>query len=221
MYYFLHFVLVLICIPPSRTQVIAFYQVNSEPLVSFSAYTSLQFSPSPIITVTNPPDLSPIITPATILTIDLTDSYTSDGITFNEEEEGRWEWEWEWDCFVPREGEGRGGGGQCLYEGGEVVEMPGRGEGRFEGGGGERGVFEVGVALYFVVKVRVREREEGGRLGEVVTEGRFEKVFSVIEGEEQDNLGLVIEENQWICGNGAIGYSVSYSLLHYLYDFFF
>ena len=29
------------------------------------------------------------------------------------------------------------GGGECFYEGGERVELPGKGEGRAEGGGGE------------------------------------------------------------------------------------
>ena len=82
-----------------------------------------------------------------------------------------------------------------------MVVMP-RGEGRFVGGG-EGIEFEAGVPLYFVVKMRVRE---GGR-GEVVTEGRWEKVFNVVEGGDS---GLVIEENQWMCEGGAVGYLVNF-----------
>ena len=143
--------------------------------------------------------------------IDLLDSSTLDGITTGGgSEEGGLVWEWEWDCFVPREANGRGGG-VCEYEGGEVIEMPGRGEGVFVGGGGGR-VFEVGVPLYFVVRVRVREVG-----GFVIAEGYFEKVFSVIEEQgsrrgrqEEENNGIfVIEQNEWICEGGAVGYSVT------------
>ena len=155
------------------------------------------------------------------------DSYTNDGITVGD---GRWEWEWDWNCFIPREGANRGGGGDCMYEDGELFEMPKRGEGRFIGGEGEGEEFQVGVPLYFVVTVRVRERLEGGALGEVVTEGRFEKLFSVVEqpnnAQEEDPV-LVLDENQWICDDGTVGYSVffsfffSFSFFYFFYFFFF
>ena len=135
-------------------------------------------------------------------------SYTSDGITVG----GGWVWEWEWDCFVPRwetgavgQSSGEEGGGVCRYEGGEVVMMPGSGEGRFIGGEG-RDSFEVGMPLYFVVRVRVRSNNGG----EVVAEGRWEKMFSVVEGGDS---GLVVRESQWMCDDGAVGYSVCVLLL--------
>ena len=133
----------------------------------------------------------------------MTDSYTSDGITVGG---GDWVWEWEWTCFVPtRVGEEGGEWGRmCQYEGGEVIAMPGVGDGIFVGGGGGR-EFEVGKPLYFDVQVRVREREGG----EVVTEGRWQEVFSVIEREDSE---LTIEENQWMCDDGAVGYSVFFLL---------
>ena len=196
------------------------YDQPNQTLVSFFAHTRLKFSPSPVIVVTSPLDLSTIIYPTSTLVIDLLDSFTNDGITVGE---GIWEWEWDWDCFIPREGEGRGGGGLCMYEGGGVVDMPGSGEGRFVGGGREGEVFQVGVPLYFVVRVRIRERLEGGVLGEVVTDGKFEKVFSVVEGEgvqDDESSVLVIEENQWICDDGAIGYSVCFFFFHLIFVFF-
>ena len=120
------------------------------------------------------------------------DSYTLDGINT----EGEWEWEWEWSCFVPMMGGGEGGG-DCLYEDGEVIEMPARDEGIFVGGGnGKR--FEVGAPLFFVVNMRVREGDR------VISEGHWEEVFSVVEGD----LRLEIEETQWLCENGAMGYLV-------------
>ena len=116
----------------------------------------------------------------------------------NQEGEG-WIWEWEWICIVPREG-GEGGGESCVYEGGETIELPGKDNGRFLGGGmGKQ--FEEGVPLFFMVKVRVRR--EGGS-GEVIAEGTWEKVFSIM-GEDE---GVQIEESRWICENGAVGYLV-------------
>ena len=144
------------------------------------------------------------------------DSYTNDGITVGD---GKWEWEWEWGCFIPREGANRGGGGNCMYEDGELFEMPTRGDGRFVGGNREGEEFQVGVPLYFVVRVRVRERLEGGSLGEVVTEGRFEKLFSVVEqpnnAQGQEDLVLVMDEDEWICDDGTVGYSVILFIYYY------
>ena len=187
-------------------QAIAMYNQNTSTPLIFTSKTFLQFTPSPITIITNPPNLQTILTTTSQLTIDLTDSFTLDGISVAG---GGWEWEWDWDCFVPREGNGERGGGVCEYEGGEVVEMPGRGEGRFVGGG-EGVQFEIGVPLYFVVRVRVRERE-GGR---VLAEGRYEEMFSVVgergnRRQEGENLGLVVEESEWVCDEGAFGYSVS------------
>ena len=121
-------------------------------------------------------------------------SYTNDDITVGVEE---WEWEWEWKCNIPIEFRGAGGG-ECMYEGGEVIEMPVGGVGRF---GGEEGKFVVGVPLYFVVQMRVR------RGGDVMAEGRWEEIFSVVEG---GDAGIVIDENQWICDEGTVGYIVSF-----------
>ena len=150
------------------------------------------------------------------------DSYTNDGITVGD---GKWEWEWEWGCFIPREGANRGGGGNCMYENGELFEMPTRGDGRFVGGNGEGEEFQVGVPLYFVVSVRVREKLEGGSLGEVVTEGRFEKLFSVIEqpnnAQGQEDLVLVMDEDKWICDDGTVGYSVFFLIIILLSLFIF
>ena len=128
-----------------------------------------------------------------------------------EREGGEWVWEWDWNCVVPREGgvEGEEGEERCVYEGGEVVEMPGRGEGIFLGGGeGKR--FEKGVPMLFFVNVRVRE----GEGGVVVAEGRWERVFSVV-GEEE---GVEIEETRWGCENGGVGYLVRF---FFFYFFFF
>ena len=112
-------------------------------------------------------------------------------------------WEWEWDCIIPRQPGGEGGG-KCRYEGGERVELPGKGVGRFEGGGGEGGeTFEVGIPLLFVVRVNVLEKEGGG----VVAEGQWEEVFSVIE---EGETGLEILESQWVCEGGEMGYLVRF-----------
>ena len=124
-----------------------------------------------------------------------------------------WEWEWEWSCVVPREGGGERGGGDCMYEGGDVIEMPGREQGRFLGGG-MGNTFEVGVPLLFVVKVRVRGV---GGTGEVISEGYWEETFSVVdEGEEE---GWEVRETRWMCESGTVGYLVSVFFL-FLIDWF-
>ena len=116
-------------------------------------------------------------------------------------------WEWEWECVIPSYA-GREGGGECVYEGGERVELPARGEGRFVGGGGEGGeYFKVGVPLLFVVNVRVLEVRGG-----VVTEGRWEELFNVVEGEGETMAELEIEESRWMCDDGTVGYMVSFFL---------
>ena len=151
------------------------------------------------------------------------DSYTLDGITTKGGDDlGEFVWEWDWNCVVPNDarGEGEREGRECEYKGGEVIEMPGRGEGSFIGGGEEK-EFEVGVPLYFVVRVRVRKVEEG-RLGEVVSEGRYEEIFSFVE--EGEGEEWIVEESQWMCENGAIGYSVRIfflELLLFILFFFF
>ena len=124
-------------------------------------------------------------------------------------------WEWEWSCVIPREAGGEGGG-ECVYEGGERVELPGRGEGRFEGGGGGEGGerFEVGVPLLFVVRMRVLEGGEGGG---VVAEGSWERVFSVV-GEEGGEVGLEVGESRWGCEGGGEGYLVRFFSKEYGVD---
>ena len=185
---------------------------NGDDTITFTAETFLQFLPSPVSVITNPPSLSSVISSTAPLVIDLTNSFTPDGIFTP----GEWEWEWEWNCFVPSEG--GNGGSDCVYERGEKVQLPGRGEGRFEGGG-ERGKFEVGVPLYFVVRVRVWER---GREGDVVVaEGRWEKLFSVVEGDWE---GLEVEESSWVCEGGKIGYLVSlffFKIFNFIFGLFF
>ena len=172
--------------------------LNDTDAIIFTAQTLLQFLPSPINMITNPPGLSTIIPTNSPLIIDLTDSSTPDVTEFGDD----WEWEWEWNCLIPREAGGEGGG-ECVYRGGEKVELPGRREGRFVGGGEDGEMFEVGVPLLFFVRVRVLER------GNLVAEGTWEKVFSVVQEEEVSGAaGLVIEESRWMCQNGAVGYLV-------------
>ena len=107
-------------------------------------------------------------------------------------------------------GGGVEGGGDCVYEGGKKIELPGIGEGKFIGGGeGER--FQIGVPMFFVVRVRVWERR-GERAGEgrgMVAEGEWERVFSVVQ-EEGMEVGLEVEESVWGCEGGGAGYLVSF-----------
>ena len=182
----------------------ATYEENMTIPLFFSAETFLQFLPSPINVLTNPIDFATIITPTSLLDIDLTNSYTSDGITVGAE---GWEWEWEWRCIIPKQ-EGGGGGGLCRYADGSVMEMPGREEGQFVGGGPDGREFMVGMPLYFVVKMRILDVDGGG----VVAEGRWEKMINVLEREES---GLVIEENEWMCEGGAVGYLVFFFFLFF------
>ena len=117
------------------------------------------------------------------------------------------EWEWDWTCTIPQgiviNEENR----DCVYEGGEAIAMPGREEGIFETENGKS--FEIGVPLLFVVRVRIREKEEG----EVIAEGRWEQLFTPVS----EDLGFEIVENSWICEDASIGYLVSF----FFFFFFF
>ena len=152
-------------------------------------------------------DLSSIFLRDETLVIDLTESFSADGIVVGE---GDWEWEWDWECVIPM-GVDEGNGRACTYDGGRMVEMPGQLDGRFEGEDGE--TFEEGVPLYFVVRVRVRE--SGGR---VVGEGKWEKVFNPVGS---GGTGLEIVRSEWVCEGSAVGYSVTIFLISFLYLFFF
>ena len=145
------------------------------------------------------------------LFLDFSDSYTFDGIVVEQGVEGEWEWEWEWNCFVPRGvGGGRGGNG-CQYAGGARVMLPG-GKGRrggvFEGEEGRK--FAEGEPLFFEVKARVR-----GSGGEVVAEGRWGGVVNPMGG---TGRGLEVKEEEWVCGDSSVGYSVSFFLLLLLFS---
>ena len=181
---------------PVRIRVTADF---GEGVTQFIAETSIQFLAAPVQFVTDPA-VRYVIDAQETLIIDFKESYTDDGIVFGE---GDWVWEWEWECFIPTivEGGEETVGRPCEYEGGNVIEMPGSGEQRFEGEEGER--FEVGLPLLFVVRTIVRD-EEGG---EVVSEGTWEKLFSPVEEE-----GLVLEfvEESWMCSDASVGYSVSF-----------
>ena len=177
----------------------------------------MKFSGGPVKFTMNPVRNS-VISTTDRLIIDLTDSYTTDDIFYKQEEGDRYEWEWEWDCLVPIEGgeEERGEGvGECIYEGGEVMEMSGRETGRWEGEEGKK--LREGVPLMFVVRVRVRDWGKGGRggeggRGEVVSEGRWMKVFSPI-AEKGGEEGIEMREARWICEDGSVGYSVFFKFI--------
>ena len=64
--------------------------------------------------------------------------------------------------------------------------------------------FQDNIPLLFVVKARIRRGEEG-KEGEVVAEGRWEEVFSVVEGGGE---GVEVVEMSWMCGDSSVGYSV-------------
>ena len=155
--------------------------------------------------------------------LDFGDSYTDDGVVGGGE--GEWEWEWDWKCVTPErrgeggEGAGEGEGGrECEYEGGKRIEMPGRGEERFEGEEGER--LKEGIPLFFSVRTRVREREGEGR---VVAEGRWSGVVNplVEEGEREGERGLELLEDSWVCSDSSVGYLVIFFFLILNYNFTF
>ena len=170
----------------------------------------MKFSGGPVKFIMNPV-INSVISTTDQLIIDLTGSYTTDDIFYKGEEGDRYEWEWKWECLVPMEGgeEERGEGGECIYEGGEVMEMSGKESGRWEGEKGKK--LREGVPLMFVARVRVRDWGQGGR-GEVVSEGRWMKVFSPIVGEEEGieegGEGIEMREKRWMCEDGSVGYSV-------------
>ena len=141
------------------------------------------------------------------LVVDFEESYTLDGVVVGG---GEWVWEWEWVCIIP--GEGGEEGRRCEYEGGEEVVMPGEREGRFESEEGK--TFERGVPLFFYVKSRVRE----GEGGEVVAEGEWSGVFSVVGREGE---GLEVVRDEWICEDSSIGYTVLFIYFLFKLLFFF
>ena len=53
------------------------------------------------------------------------------------------------------------------------------------------------MPLYFVVRVRVRERGEGGAMGKVISEGEYERLFSLVVGEERERRQEEEEEEEW------------------------
>ena len=186
--------------------------------MTLHADLSIQFLPAPVILVVEP-DTGSVINAEDRLIINFTDSYTMDGIlftdsyTFNMGGGEELEWEWQWECVVPEgwEGEGGGGrGGRCEYESGREIRMPGEGEWVFVGEEGED--LKKEMPLYFIVGVRVRER--GG--GEVVGEGKWERVYSPVEGGVAGDVGVVVDK--WGCGGGKEGYSVC---VFYFYWFSF
>ena len=169
----------------------------------FHSELSLQFLPSPIEMAVQPGFLL-IFDPDEGLVIDFSGSYTLDGGAVGGE---GWEWEWEWSCLIP--GERGQQGRECVYEGGEVVEMPGSGEGRFVADTEKR--FEEGVPLFFSVKSRVR------RNGEVMGEGKWSNGVNPVGGE---GVGLELVEEMWMCTDSSVGFSVFFSIFFSLFFFF-
>ena len=179
---------------------------------TFLEELSLQFLPSPIEMKVQT-GFSSVFDVEERLVIDLTDSYTSDGLVVEGEGAGKWEWEWEWSCMAVQKGDDtREEGEECRYESGAVVVMPGEREGRFEAGEGER--FQEGEAYYFSVKSRVREA--GG--GEVVAEGRWSTVMS---GVREEGVGLELVEDYWVCEDSSVGFLVIIFWFFIVFFFFF
>ena len=168
--------------------------------VTFSAEVSLQFLPSPIEMKVQT-GFSSVFDVEEPLVIDLTDSYTMDGLVVEADGAGEWQWEWQWSCMVVhRNGDDTTQEGEeCRYESGAVVVMPGAGEGRFESQQGE--MFREGEAYYFSVQSRVIERAGG----EVVAEGRWSNVMS---GVREEGVGLEVVEDYWVCEDSSIGFLV-------------
>ena len=182
---------------------------------TFLEELSLQFLPSPIEMKVQM-GFSSIFDVEERLVIDLTDSYTSDGLVVEGEEgAGKWEWEWEWSCMavVQKGDDTREEGEECQYESGAVVVMPGEREGRFEADEGER--FQEGEAYYFSVKSRVREAGGGG---EVVAEGRWSTVMS---GVREEGVGLELVEDYWVCEDSSVGFLVILFFIVFFFFFFF
>ena len=88
--------------------------------------------------------------------------------------------------------------------------MPGISDAIFESENDEN--LKGGVPLLFFVRVRVRE--EGG--GNVVAEGKWEKVFTPMT--EEEGMRVEIVETSWMCQDSSVGYSVS---IFYLFLFYF
>ena len=173
--------------------------------ITFYADMAINFSPAPVKMVLGP-QFESILGAEEKLVIDFMGSFTEDGIVFQEDEEGtegEYEWEWDWRCSIPR-GREEEVGRQCECAGGEIVVLPGREEGRFEGTGGTEG-WVVGGAYYFVVRVNVRTF--GG--GEVVARGEWEGVVSVVE--EGLGRGLEVREERSLCDDSTVGYTVCFN----------
>ena len=162
---------------------------------SFSSSFSFQFSPGGVEFVVLD-DPGTVIVADSSLVFNLENSLTED-VAKGLVERGEQEWEWDWDCINPVTGEG------CEYEDGREVELPGRGEGRWE----SEGEFKVGEAMMFVVRVKV----VGGAGEEGVSTGRWARVVSFVE----EKVGFELVYSEWWClfGEGQYGYNVC--------DFFF
>ena len=154
------------------------------------------------------------------LIIDLTDSYTIDGVGgggMGTREEEYWEsWEWEWECIIPGGGkweeEDEEKGKKCIYEGGKEITMPGRTEGRFQGEDGEK--FIQGQPLFFVVRGRVMwGGGEGG--GEGVADGRWSGLVNVVEGGEE-GMGVKVGGDWWVCEDSSVGFLVIFFSLYFI-----
>ena len=90
--------------------------------------------------------------------------------------------------------------------------MPGISDAIFESENDES--LEGGVPLLFLVRARVRE--EGG--GNVVAEGKWEKVFTPLM--EQEGMEVDLVETSWMCQDSSVGYLVShFYLFFYLFLF--
>ena len=195
-----------------------FFQSNNTKVgekVTLFGDVAIGFGYSPIVMVA---DLIPvsgsIFDVSDLLILDFSDSYTYDGIVMEGGQEGGddvWVWEWDWECIIP--GEHRGGTQTaCVYEGGEQVVMPGRGESRFEGGGGIQR-FEAEVPLFWTVKGRVRR----GAQGPVVAEGKWSGLLNPVE---QGEGGLEILVDRWVCPDSSVGFLVCLNFCFVFFLFF-
>ena len=191
----------------------------------YLAETYVHFLPSGVNVVTDPIDLSPIVDVDERLVIDLRESSTLDGIQFGEVTvsflnfiflffclilrfyiiQGSWEWEWDWTCTIPEGVTISSSDRNCRYEGGQIIQMPGISDAIFGSANDEN--LEGGVPLLFLVRVRVRE--EGG--GNVVAEGKWEKVFTPMT--EKEGMEVEIVETSWMCQDSSVGYLVSHFYL--------
>ena len=160
----------------------------------------IQFLPSPIEMKVQTGFSSIFEGNGEILVIDFSDSFTMDGL----EVDGEGEWAWDWSCIIP--GKKDEVGRECVYEDGEVVEMPSENESRFQGQKGKR--FEEGVPLFFSVKSRVRAEGEA----RVVAEGMWSEVLNPVRG---GGVELELAESSWSCSDATAGFLVCFSVCFY------